>query len=417
MIMATMAPLFVGYDLGAFRLEAEVAYKRADVDDIETVDRLPGRRRGSRPSDRAGHLRGRRRAHQRAQLHDQRHARLRRRRRHQRLRRRRRRHGPRRLQQRPRLREPGRRSSTIPTRASRGRSSPASVRRSPTISTSPSATASSTSTTSGPWTSAASSRNRGSGRTACSAASPSTSAAPPPPPAGRLAACRAAARRSASAAAAMPPAGRLPPPPPPRACRVRSSSSSIGTRTRSRRRRPRSSTMRPRLSQTAARPRSSSPVTPTVRVRPTTTSACRSVVPTTSARYLAGRGVPDGVDHDRSVRREPSAGRDRRRRPRAAEPARGNHLRPRLRLVRRAPAASAAGRQKNWEPAFGPAPFFVPAPHRPRAWPKSPVRAAAALITRPRFSQSGSQQCGSRSSGPAMSAWFPAPASRISATT
>ena len=30
--------LFVGYDLGAFRLEAEVAYKRADVDDIETVD-------------------------------------------------------------------------------------------------------------------------------------------------------------------------------------------------------------------------------------------------------------------------------------------------------------------------------------------------------------------------------------------
>src|SRR5215213_8309310 len=30
------AALFVGYDLGAFRNEAEVAYKRARVDDIES---------------------------------------------------------------------------------------------------------------------------------------------------------------------------------------------------------------------------------------------------------------------------------------------------------------------------------------------------------------------------------------------
>ncbi len=49
--------LFVGYDLGAFRIEAEVAYKRAGVDDIETVDPPPGqsgragpRRRASRPT-------------------------------------------------------------------------------------------------------------------------------------------------------------------------------------------------------------------------------------------------------------------------------------------------------------------------------------------------------------------------------
>jgi len=34
--------LFVGYDLGAFRIEAEVAYKRARVDDIETTIFLPG---------------------------------------------------------------------------------------------------------------------------------------------------------------------------------------------------------------------------------------------------------------------------------------------------------------------------------------------------------------------------------------
>jgi outer membrane protein OmpA-like peptidoglycan-associated protein len=34
--------LFVGYDLGAFRIEAEVAYKRARVDDIETSIALPG---------------------------------------------------------------------------------------------------------------------------------------------------------------------------------------------------------------------------------------------------------------------------------------------------------------------------------------------------------------------------------------
>ncbi|HYD13214.1 MAG TPA: OmpA family protein [Allosphingosinicella sp.] len=36
------AALFVGYDLGAFRIEAEVAYKRARVDDIETSVQLPG---------------------------------------------------------------------------------------------------------------------------------------------------------------------------------------------------------------------------------------------------------------------------------------------------------------------------------------------------------------------------------------
>jgi len=35
------AALFVGYDLGAFRLEAEVAYKRASVDDIETAITIP----------------------------------------------------------------------------------------------------------------------------------------------------------------------------------------------------------------------------------------------------------------------------------------------------------------------------------------------------------------------------------------
>src|SRR6185436_6954064 len=34
--------LFVGYDLGAFRLEAEVSYKRADVDDIEYSTAVPG---------------------------------------------------------------------------------------------------------------------------------------------------------------------------------------------------------------------------------------------------------------------------------------------------------------------------------------------------------------------------------------
>ena len=34
--------LFVGYDLGAFRLEAEVAYKRADIDGLATTIALPG---------------------------------------------------------------------------------------------------------------------------------------------------------------------------------------------------------------------------------------------------------------------------------------------------------------------------------------------------------------------------------------
>jgi len=33
---------FVGYDLGAFRLEAEVAYKKARIDELETVIGLPG---------------------------------------------------------------------------------------------------------------------------------------------------------------------------------------------------------------------------------------------------------------------------------------------------------------------------------------------------------------------------------------
>src|SRR5205085_6165291 len=34
--------LFVGYDLGAFRLEAEVAYKKADLDSFQTAIQLPG---------------------------------------------------------------------------------------------------------------------------------------------------------------------------------------------------------------------------------------------------------------------------------------------------------------------------------------------------------------------------------------
>jgi OmpA-OmpF porin, OOP family len=34
--------LFVGYDFGAFRLEAEVAYKKADLDEVENTIRLPG---------------------------------------------------------------------------------------------------------------------------------------------------------------------------------------------------------------------------------------------------------------------------------------------------------------------------------------------------------------------------------------
>ena len=38
---------FVGYDLGAFRLEAEVAYKNADIDEIETIVNLPGSVAGS----------------------------------------------------------------------------------------------------------------------------------------------------------------------------------------------------------------------------------------------------------------------------------------------------------------------------------------------------------------------------------
>src|SRR4028119_1211484 len=33
---------FVGYDLGSFRLEAEVAYKRADIDEFENIINLPG---------------------------------------------------------------------------------------------------------------------------------------------------------------------------------------------------------------------------------------------------------------------------------------------------------------------------------------------------------------------------------------
>jgi outer membrane protein OmpA-like peptidoglycan-associated protein/opacity protein-like surface antigen len=34
--------LFVGYDLGAFRIEAEAAYKKADLDSFNTIIRLPG---------------------------------------------------------------------------------------------------------------------------------------------------------------------------------------------------------------------------------------------------------------------------------------------------------------------------------------------------------------------------------------
>ena len=33
--------IFVGYDFGAFRLEAEAAYKKADLDDYQTTIRLP----------------------------------------------------------------------------------------------------------------------------------------------------------------------------------------------------------------------------------------------------------------------------------------------------------------------------------------------------------------------------------------
>lgn len=43
------AALFVGYDLGAFRIEAEVAYKRARVDDIESAICVPGNPNGCRP--------------------------------------------------------------------------------------------------------------------------------------------------------------------------------------------------------------------------------------------------------------------------------------------------------------------------------------------------------------------------------
>jgi hypothetical protein len=43
--------LFVGYDLGAFRLEAEVAYKRAGIDDIQTNVALPGNDRRVDSSD------------------------------------------------------------------------------------------------------------------------------------------------------------------------------------------------------------------------------------------------------------------------------------------------------------------------------------------------------------------------------
>ena len=34
--------LFVGYDLGSFRIEAEVAYKRARIDAIQSIIALPG---------------------------------------------------------------------------------------------------------------------------------------------------------------------------------------------------------------------------------------------------------------------------------------------------------------------------------------------------------------------------------------
>jgi hypothetical protein len=44
--------LFVGYDLGRFRLEAEVSYKKADLDSFYNAVRLPCRRRRASPSAR-----------------------------------------------------------------------------------------------------------------------------------------------------------------------------------------------------------------------------------------------------------------------------------------------------------------------------------------------------------------------------
>ena len=65
--------IFVGYDFGAFRLEGEVAYKKADLDDYKTTIRLPLEGGAVRGGSRS------RRQLQRAQLYDQRHAGLRRR--------------------------------------------------------------------------------------------------------------------------------------------------------------------------------------------------------------------------------------------------------------------------------------------------------------------------------------------------
>ena len=58
--MATMAALFVGYDLGAFRIEAEVAYKQADSTTSRPSIRFPGegaQRLPRRPRDLPGRRR------------------------------------------------------------------------------------------------------------------------------------------------------------------------------------------------------------------------------------------------------------------------------------------------------------------------------------------------------------------------
>ena len=130
--------------------------------------------------------------------------------------------------------------------------------------------------------------------------------------------------------------------PGPAAASVRSLSSSTGTRTRSLRRLPRSSTtrllpMRRRGQAQVIARRSRRPFRFGRLQRWPVAASCQQC-PLLPGRPRRSRRV----DHHRSVRREPAAGRHRRRCPRAAEPARGNHLRTRLRLVRRASAASAA---------------------------------------------------------------------------
>src|SRR4028118_788181 len=45
--------LTVGYDLGAFRIEGEVAYKKADLSSFNTIIALPGENSGTFPATRA----------------------------------------------------------------------------------------------------------------------------------------------------------------------------------------------------------------------------------------------------------------------------------------------------------------------------------------------------------------------------